>query len=150
MLSIRTSSSKGFDKNSTAPALSAWNRISSSPCAVIKMVGILQRSAFSLACNSRHADIRNQTRRLLLMAGAEKCFCRLKCLGRESSRSQQFLQCAAYRIIIVDDRYEFGFLMAAHKTNYAPKVNAAQSYVGMSVGWLCASFRRLGWNGQRE
>jgi hypothetical protein len=47
------SSSKGFARNSTAPALSACIRIFVSPCAVMKIVGILQCSAFSLACNSR-------------------------------------------------------------------------------------------------
>src|SRR5271156_3177031 len=52
-LSSRISSSNGFVRNSTAPALNACIRISESPCAVMKMVGILQRSAFSLACSSR-------------------------------------------------------------------------------------------------
>src|SRR5208282_4940908 len=41
-LSSRTSSSNGFVMNSTAPALKACIRIFSSPCAVMKMVGILQ------------------------------------------------------------------------------------------------------------
>ena len=51
-LPSRASSSNGFARNSTAPALNACIRIFVSPCAVMKMVGILQCSAFSLACNS--------------------------------------------------------------------------------------------------
>src|ERR1700723_3192311 len=52
-LSSRISSSNGFDRNSTAPARKACSRIFSSPCPVINMMGMLQCSAFSLACSSR-------------------------------------------------------------------------------------------------
>jgi hypothetical protein len=40
-LSSSTSSSKGLVRNSTAPALKACIRIFSSPCPVMKMIGIL-------------------------------------------------------------------------------------------------------------
>src|SRR5580704_13453978 len=52
-LSSRTSSSNGLARNSTAPALSACIRIFVSPCAVMKIVGILQCSAFNWACSSK-------------------------------------------------------------------------------------------------
>src|SRR5579864_6395451 len=51
--SSRTSSSKGLVRNSVAPALRACIRILASPCAVMKIVGIGQRSEFSLACSSK-------------------------------------------------------------------------------------------------
>src|ERR1700741_963907 len=51
--SSNCASSQGFARNSTAPALSACRRRSSSPCAVIKMMGILCRVALSLDCSSR-------------------------------------------------------------------------------------------------
>src|ERR1700739_19137 len=48
--SSNCASSKGFARNSTAPALNACRRRSSSPCAVIKMMGILCLVALSLDC----------------------------------------------------------------------------------------------------
>src|SRR4029077_11681415 len=51
--SSRTSSSNALASSSTARALSACIRIFVSPCAVMKMVGILQCSALSLAWSSR-------------------------------------------------------------------------------------------------
>src|SRR5579884_3095704 len=50
--SSSTSSLKGFARNSTAPARRACIRMLASPCAVIKMIGILQFSEFNLACRS--------------------------------------------------------------------------------------------------
>src|SRR4029077_1902072 len=51
-LSTRIVQSKGLTINFTAPPRIACNRMFSSPCAVIKIVGMGQRSAFNLACRS--------------------------------------------------------------------------------------------------
>src|SRR5689334_6455245 len=47
------SSLNGLSKYSTAPALSAWARVSSSPCAVMKITGIGVRSQTRRRCSSR-------------------------------------------------------------------------------------------------
>ena len=51
--SNRTTRSKGFAKNAAAPALIARIRICSSPCAVIKIMGIAWPSSFNRDCKSR-------------------------------------------------------------------------------------------------
>src|SRR5580698_7355748 len=51
--SNRTARSKGFAKNAAAPALIARIRIFSSPCAVIKIMGIAWPSSFNRDCKSR-------------------------------------------------------------------------------------------------
>jgi hypothetical protein len=43
------------------------------------------------------------------------------------------LQSGSYRVVIVDYRYEFAFLVTAHKRDYALAVKEAQSYVRMSI-----------------
>ena len=105
--------------NSTAPARNACIRIFSSPCAVMKMIGILQRSSVQLRLqfetgHSRHADIRDQTCSLVLLAGLQEFFRRGKRLRRQASHFQQALQCAAHGIIIIDDRYQFGLFLSDH------------------------------------
>src|SRR6266446_5760916 len=48
-----TSSSKGLVRNSTAPAFMAWTVIGTSPCPVMKMIGMSVRSDAMSFCNSR-------------------------------------------------------------------------------------------------
>jgi hypothetical protein len=57
------------------------------------------------AGHSRHADIRDQTCGLVLLARRQEFLRRGKRSRRQADRFQQSLQCAAHQIIIIDNRY---------------------------------------------
>src|ERR1700694_305198 len=57
------------------------------------------------AGDSRHADIRDQTCGLVLLARHQEFLRRGKRSRRQADRFQQSLQCAAHQVIIIDNRY---------------------------------------------